>query len=163
MACIKFKKLHPDAVAPVRGSLGAAGFDLTAVTVRRAGDLYIYDTGLAFEVPHGYFGAIYARSSLFFTGLETVNGVGVIDSDYRGGVLVVYREMDGTYMARKRGLKRMFPGREHHMRPYEAGDRIAQIIIQPCFMMHGEEVWFAEADELSETARGTGGYGSTGR
>lgn len=103
---IKFVKTHPDAVIPTRGSAGAAAFDLTAVSLRRAADLYIYDTGLALEIPSGYWGGIYARSSIFFTGLEKCGGVTVVDSDYRGSILVMFREVPG--------------------------DRIAQLIIQPC-------------------------------
>lgn len=84
---IKFMKTHPDAVIPTRGSAGAAGFDLTAVSLKRAADLYIYDTGLALEIPSGYWGGIYARSSIFFTGLEKCGCVTVVDSDYRGSIL----------------------------------------------------------------------------
>lgn len=83
---IKFVKTHPDAVIPTRGSAGAAGFDLTAVSLKRAADLYIYDIGIAMEIPAGYFAAIFPRSSIFFTGLELTNCVGVIDSDFRAPI-----------------------------------------------------------------------------
>ena len=98
---IKVKKTHHDAVMPIRGSAGAAGFDLTAVSVKRAADLYIFDTGIALEIPEGYWGGIYARSSLFFTGLEKCGGVCVIDSDYRGSIFVVFREVPGDQNARR--------------------------------------------------------------
>lgn len=177
---IKFMKTHPDAVIPTRGSAGAAGFDLTAVSLRRAADIYIYDTGLALEIPSGYWGGIYARSSIFFTGLEKCGGVTVVDSDYRGSILVMFREVPGDQGARRRALHPLFPGKTHMMCPYKPGDRIAQLIIQPCVVpVQGsvtltemgsippycdlEKVEFVEVDHLSTTARGCHGYGSTGR
>lgn len=163
---IKFLKTHHDAVIPTRGSDGAAGYDLTAVSVKRAGDLYIYDTGIALEIPQGYFGGVYARSSLFFAGLEKCGGVCVIDSDYRGSIFVIFREMPGDRTARRLALHSLYPGKTHLMHPYKPGDRIAQLIIQPCASLASvslEPVYFIEVDELSPTARGTGGYGSTGR
>lgn len=182
---IKVKKTHPDAVMPIQGSAGAAGFDLTAVSVKRAADLYIYDTGLAMEIPTGYWGGIYARSSLFFTGLEKCGGVCVIDSDYRGSIFVVFREVTGDQSARRLALHPLFPGKTHMMHPYKPGDRIAQLIIQPCVMpvqpltlwerfgenrivgkerpVQLEPIEFIKTDYLSPTIRGTGSYGSTGR
>ncbi|WP_308598601.1 hypothetical protein [uncultured Desulfovibrio sp.] len=177
---IKFTKTHPDAVIPTRGSAGAAAFDLTAVSLKRAADLYIYDTGLALEIPSGYWGGIYARSSIFFTGLEKCGGVCVIDSDYRGSILVMFREVPGDQHARRLAMHPLFPGKTGLMHPYKPGDRIAQLIIQPCVvpvpgrvslseMGHIppycdlEKVEFVEVDRLSTTARGCQGYGSTGR
>lgn len=176
---IKFMKTHPDAVIPTRGSAGAAAFDLTAVSLKRAADLYIYDTGLALEIPSGYWGGIYARSSLFFTGLEKCGGVCVIDSDYRGSILVMFREVPGDQHARRLALHPLFPGKTGLMHPYKPGDRIAQLIIQPCLVptthhiLHPEDgqnsliameaIKFVEVDELSKTTRGCQGYGSTGR
>lgn len=176
---IKFVKTHPDAVIPTRGSAGAAGFDLTAVSLRRAADLYIYDTGLALEIPTGYWGGIYARSSLFFTGLEKCGGVCVIDSDYRGSILVMFREVPGDQHARRLALHPLFPGKTGLMHPYKPGDRIAQLIIQQCVMpvqktrhydgaieylpLSLEPIEFVETDHLSTTERGAGSYGSTGR
>lgn len=177
---IKFVKTHPDAVIPTRGSAGAAAFDLTAVSLKRAADLYIYDTGLTLEIPTGYWGGIYARSSLFFTGLEKCGGVCVIDSDYRGSIFVVFREVPGDQHARRLALHPLFPGKTHMMHPYKPGDRIAQLIIQPSLVpvssttlyttrediicpVTMEQVMFVETEHLSTTERGTGGYGSTGR
>ena len=177
---INFMKTHPDAVIPSRGSAGAAGFDLTAVSLKRAADLYIYDIGIAMEIPEGYFAAIFPRSSIFFTGLELTNCVGVIDSDFRAPISAIFREVPGDQGARRRALHPLFPGKTHMMCPYKPGDRIAQLIIQPCVvpvprrvslseMGHIppycdlEKVNFVEVDRLSTTERGTGGYGSTGR
>lgn len=162
---IKFRKTHPAAVIPTRGSDWAAGFDLTAVSVKRAGDLYIYDTGIALEIPQGYFGAVYPRSSIFFTGLELTNGVGVIDCDFRASISAIFRELPGDRTARRLALHSLYPGKTHMMLPYKPGDRIAQLIIQPCLPLAGvcfDAVEFIEVDELSETQRGAGGFGSTG-
>lgn len=173
-------KTHPNAVIPTRGSAGAAGFDLTAVSLKRAADLYIYDTGLALEIPTGYWGGIYARSSIFFSGLEKCGGVTVVDSDYRGSILVMFREVPGDQGARRCALHPLFPGKTGLMHPYKPGDRIAQIIIQPCVVpvtsttlyttrediicpVTMEQVMFVETEYLSTTARGAGAYGSTGR
>ena len=176
---IKFMKPHPNAVIPTRGSAGAAGFDLTAVSLKRAADLYIYDTGLALEIPTGYWGGIYARSSIFFSGLEKCGGVTVVDSDYRGSILVMFREVPGDQGARRRALHPLFPGKTGLMHPYKPGDRIAKLIIQPHVMpvqktrhydgaieylpLSLEPIEFVETNHLSTTERGTGAYGSTGR
>ena len=137
---INFVKTHPDAVIPTRGSAGAAGFDLTAVSLRRAADLYIYDIGIAMEIPEGYWGGIYARSSLFFTGLEKCGGVCVIDSDYRGEIGVGLVNLgDAPYTV-------------------QPGDRIAQLMVVPVVQPAVTVV-----DDLDETERGAGGFGSTGR
>lgn len=104
----------------------------------------------------------------------------MIDSDYRGSIFVIFREVPGDQSARRLALHQLYPGKTHMMHPYKPGDRIAQLIIQPCVvpvmgrvslseMGHIppyctlEEVEFVEVDELSTTARGTGAYGSTGR
>ena len=178
---INFVKTHPDAVIPTRGSDGAAGFDLTAVSLKRAADIYIYDTGLALEIPSGYWGGIYARSSIFFTGLEKCGGVCVVDSGYRDSISVIMRRVMSDYQLKEmRGLMAAeYPGKLHLMSPYKVGDRVAQLIIQPCYVptthhiLHPEDgqnsliameaIKFVEVDALSTTARGCQGYGSTGR
>lgn len=182
---IKFKKTHPDAVIPTRGSDGAAGFDLTAVSLRRAADFYIYDIGIAMEIPEGYFASIFPRSSIFFTGLELTNCVGVIDSDFRAPISAIFREVPGDKSARRLALHQLYPGKTHMMHPYKPGDRIAQLIIQPYVVpvqpptlwerfgenrivgkerrVSLETIEFVEVDELSQTVRGCQGYGSTGR
>lgn len=176
---IKFLRTHPNAVIPTRGSVGAAGFDLTAVSLKRAADLYIYDIGIALEIPEGYYAAIYPRSSVFFTGLELTNCVGIIDSDFRAPISAIFREVPGDQTARRLALHQLYPGKTHMMHPYKPGDRIAQLIIQPCVVpvMGGmvydglaerqvvdlDSIHFVEVDELSQTIRGTGSYGSTGR
>ena len=138
---IRFKKLHPAAVMPIRATEGAAGFDLTAVTCRYGDNGKVfYDTGIAVEIPTGYAGLVFQRSSVYKTGLMLCNAVGVIDADYRGSIQFVFRINYGSCS------------------PYQVGDKIGQIVFVPI-----PDVELVEADELSETVRGAGGYGSTGK
>jgi dUTP pyrophosphatase len=137
---VKFKKLTGNAVAPYRGTDGSAGFDLTATSKQRI-DLYHtkFGTGLAVEIPKGYVGLVFPRSSCYKQGMLLSNCVGVIDSDYRGEITAVFIGVDNELC-------------------YNVGDRICQLVIMPY-----PEIEFVEADELSETERGMGGYGSTGK
>ena len=137
---IKFKKLNPNAVIPKRGTTGAAGFDLTAVSLETTETTLKYDTGIAVEIPPGYVGLVFPRSSVCKTGLSLANSVGVIDSDYRGSISFVFYKGADLIEA------------------YSYGDRIGQLLIVPT-----PSVEFVEAEELSETERGAGGYGSTGK
>lgn len=140
MITINYKKLHPNAKAPYQGTPGSAGFDLTAVS-REEINAYLtkYDTGLAVEIPEGYVGLVFPRSSVYKTDMILTNCVGVIDSDYRGSITAVFAGINDE-------------------RKYKVGDRIMQLLIMPV-----PEVRYIEAEELTETERGTGGYGSTGR
>ena len=148
---VRIKKLHPNAVIPTYAKDGDAGMDLTAVTKSydRDGNI-VYGTGLAFEIPKGYVGLVFPRSSLSRLDIALSNCVGVIDSGYRGEVSVKFKPA-------------MLFNREQrpiilNNRIYEVGERVAQIIIIPY-----PQITFIEADELSETERGTGGYGSSGK
>ena len=143
---VKIKKLHEDAVIPSYAKDGDAGLDLTAVGFEydEKLDAYVYHTGLAFEIPQGYVGFVYLRSSNRKTDAYLPNHVGVIDSGYRGEVLVTFKNRDNSRNA-------INP-------PYLTGDRVAQIIIMPY-----PKVEFVEVEELSETERGEGGHGSTGK
>lgn len=143
MAIVKVKKVLPNAVMPVRSSDEAAGYDLTAATEKfrpeLTGPVWEYDTGLAFEIPPGYVGLVFPRSSITTkTTMLLGNSVGVIDSDYRGTVKFQFRPIQ--------------PGKK-----YNVGDRIGQIIIMPVPL-----VAFDEVDELNDSKRGEGGFGSTG-
>ena len=141
---VEVKKLSETAVLPVRGSEQAAGYDLCAdiestVTIR-PGETAKIGTGLAFAIPQGYFGGIFARSGLSTKkGLRPANCTGVVDSDYRGPVIVALHN-DST--------------KEQTIEP---GERIAQMILIPYLPAEFEPV-----AELDETARGEGGFGSTG-
>ena len=145
MEMIRIKKLHPNAVIPTYGSLEAAGADIyacldAAVTIP-AGKTVFIPTGLAMEVPKGCAGLIYARSSMGSKrGLAPAYMVGVIDSDYRGQVMVALHN------------------HSQEDQVVNPGERVAQLIITPVFTPG-----FREVDDLSETDRGSGGFGSTGR
>lgn len=141
---INFKKLNDTAYTPTRGSDYAAGYDLYADSVNPVeipphGTVKI-GTGLAFELPESTFGAIFARSGLATKqGLRPANCIGVCDADYRGEYIVaIHNDSDS-------------------IRTIQPGDRIAQLVLMPFIPMEFEEV-----DELSETVRGSGGFGSTG-
>ena len=161
---VKIKKLHKDAVIPTYSKQGDAGMDLTAVTASYDDHGNIcYDTGLAFEIPEGYVGLIFPRSSLSKQDLLLTNHVGVIDSGYRGSVSFKFKYTKPSY-----NLNEDFEGLDDdkHWRvklshnthkEYKVGDRIGQIIILPF-----PQVSFVEVDELSDTERGTGGFGSSG-
>jgi len=135
---VKIKKLHEDAVIPGYAKDGDAGMDLTAVDVESDGGVITYKTGLAVEIPRWHVGLLFPRSSVYKTGQSLTNCVGVIDSGYRGEIMLKFT---------------LSP----YQREYERGDRVGQLIIMPYPMIEFEEV-----EELTETSRGKGGYGSTG-
>lgn len=147
---VKIKKLHPDAVIPRYAKPGDAGLDLTAVsrTFDEDGNV-VYGTGLAFEIPEGYYGQVQPRSSLTKLDLQMLNTPAVIDAGYRGEVLIKFRPTL-TFD------REQFPI-AHNPRIYGIGERIAQMIILPY-----PQIEFEEVEELSQTERADGGYGSTG-
>ena len=142
---VKFKKLNDRATTPSYGTAAAAGADLYANTGGESVKIAPHETkmiytGLALEIPQGYVGLVYARSGIATKrGLAPANKVGVIDSDYRGEIMVSLHN--------------------HSETPAEIadGERIAQLVITPYLTAD-----FAEVAELHDTARGTGGFGSTG-
>lgn len=140
---IKIKKLHPDAVIPAYAKTGDAGMDLTAVSMKidEYGNI-CYGTGLAFEIPEGYVGLVFPRSSNCKKGIILTNCVGVIDSGYRGEVSFKFKEIALGNFSKV---------------AYKVGDRIGQIIIMPY-----PQIEFEEVEELSQTERGDKGYGSSG-
>ena len=151
MLKISFKKLCKDAVMPSKAHATDAGFDLVAVS--RVFDEYgcvSYGTGIAVEIPKGYVGLLFPRSSVFRTDLSLSNCMGVIDSGYRGEVKAKFRPQLTFADDRL--------GNPFGPRCYEVGERIMQMVVMPY-----PEVVFEEADALSDSDRGEGGYGSTGR
>jgi len=142
---IRMMRITEKGKLPTRGSEYAAGYDLYAnndepITIMPNEIKQIF-TDIAMEIPKGYFGAVYARSGLATKqGLRPPNCVGVIDSDYRGNI--------GVGLINDTDIPQI-------IQPHE---RVAQIVIQPCL-----DVEFELVDELSETERGTGGFGSTGK
>lgn len=145
MEKIAVKKLRPNAKLPTFGSAEAAGADLYACleqeTTVHPGETVFVPTGLAMELPKGYVGLIYARSGMACKrGLAPANKVGVIDSDYRGEFIVALHNHGTTAQT------------------ISNGERIAQLVVAPVLMPCYEEV-----EELSDTVRGAGGFGSTGK
>ena len=148
---VKIKKLHKDAVTPKYETVGSAGMDLTAVSKEydKYGNI-CYDTGLAFEIPENHVGLIFPRSSLSKKDLSLANHVGVIDADYRGSI---------SFKFKPTLRKSTWSGGVYEVDTvceYDIGDRVAQIVILPY-----PKVSFVEVEELSETERGDGGFGST--
>jgi dUTP pyrophosphatase len=140
---IRVKKLHEDAIIPAYSKPGDAGLDLTAISMQKDNyDNITYGTGLAIEIPEGYVGLIFPRSSNSKTDLYLTNHVGVIDSGYRGEIMFKYRPVNGLLNAKI----------------YHIGDRIGQLIIMPY-----PQIELVETAELSDTERGDGGFGSTGK
>lgn len=141
---MKIKLVSPNAVVPTYGSKCAAGMDLySSDTYSIApGETVLVHTGISMEIPDGYFGAIYPRSGLATKrGLRLANCVGVVDSDYRGEVMVaLHNDSTDTQLV-------------------ELHDRIAQMVIQPYECQQILDV----VNELSDTERGSGGFGHTGR
>lgn len=136
---VKIKKLHPDAVIPQYAKAGDAGLDLTAVDIIADGSTLTYKTGLAVEIPRWHVGLLFPRSSVYKTGQSLTNCVGVIDSGYRGEIMMKFT---------------LSP----YAKEYEIGDRVGQLIIMPY-----PKVEFEEVEDLTPTERGVGGYGSTGK
>ena len=146
---MKIKLLHPDAVLPTQGSAEAAGYDLYSVDTFciEPGETRLVHTGLAIEIPKNFWGGIYARSGLATKkGLRPANCIGVIDSDYRGEIMVALHNDSAN------------------IQHIDAGDRIAQLVFHPVVKLlpdESGEIWQIVA-ELSDTNRGDGGFGSTG-
>ena len=142
---VRIKKVHPDAVIPTYGTPFAAGADLYAcmdssVTIEPGQTQFIH-TGLAVEIPVGFAGLVYARSGLACKkGIAPANKVGVIDADYRGEIMVALHNHSSEAVT------------------IESCERIAQLVITPFLTAQ-----FEETDELGDTERGEGGFGSTGR
>jgi dUTP pyrophosphatase len=139
---VNIKKLHPNAVTPKYAKDGDAGLDLTATSIiSEDDDKIVYGVGLAMEIPKHYAGLILPRSSIRNTDLLLKNPPGLIDSGYRGEIMLVFYKTKGDKSIM-----------------YKIGERIGQILILPY-----PTIEFKEVDSLSETERGEGGYGSTGK
>lgn len=139
---VKFLKINDDAIIPTYGTLFSAGADLYSVEEVKidAGDTKIIHTGIILEIPEGYGGFVFARSSLASKrGLAPANKVGVIDSDYRGEIMVSLHN------------------HSNESQVVEKGERVAQIVFMPYAMAN-----FIQTEDLSKTERGEGGFGSTG-
>jgi dUTP pyrophosphatase len=141
---VRIKKLNENAVIPSYAKEGDAGMDLVATSIISTTSTQItYGIGLALEIPKGFVGLIFPRSSVRKTRLMLSNCVGVIDSGYRGELQATFNKINNDSVSEN---------------DYKVGDRIAQIMIIP-----HPPIEFEEADELSDTERGEGGFGSTGK
>lgn len=138
---VKFKRLEEVAKAPQRGSEYAAGWDLTATSFSHERGIVTYGTSISIEIPKGYFGILAARSSVYTTDLMLANGIGVIDSDYRGELIFKFRLLN----------------KSDSPKVYSVGDRIGQLII----LSHTAPEWVE--DNLTKSKRGIFGFGSTGK
>ena len=140
---LKVKKLHPDAKIPAYAKPGDAGLDLTAVSSGWDSELkkYCFDTGIAVEIPEGFVGLLFPRSSIVKKALDLSNSVGVVDSGYRGSIKAYFTP-------------------QYNKAPdtYEVGDRILQLVVIPY-----PQVTVQETAELSPSVRGDNGFGSSGQ
>jgi dUTP pyrophosphatase len=151
----RIKKLNELAVIPTYAKDGDAGMDVIATSIISDTPTQItYGLGIALEIPKGFVGLVFPRSSIRKTGLQLSNSVGVIDSGYRGELQATFNKLFGSEgMYDEMKVNQIQPNDF-----YKVGDRIAQIMIIP-----HPEIEFEEADELSDTERGEGGFGSTGK
>jgi dUTP pyrophosphatase len=142
---VKIKKLNQEATIPEYATTGDAGLDLTAISKTKPAQFtdgsIVYGTGLAIEIPEGYVGLLFPRSSISRYGLMLTNSVGVIDSSFRGEIQLKFKPV-GNYSPLEYGV----------------GERVAQLIILPY-----PQIELVEAQELSDSERGSGSYGSTGQ
>jgi dUTP pyrophosphatase len=139
---VKIKKLHPNAVIPSYSKEGDAGMDLTITNIISNTTFDVtYGFGIAMEIPNGHVGLVFPRSSVRNFDLLLTNSVGVIDSGYRGEIQATFKKTNGLDSIK-----------------YNVGDRGAQIIIIPY-----PKINFIDSDNLSDTERGDGGFGSTGK
>lgn len=139
---IKVKKLNEEAVIPKYSKPGDAALDLTAISKKEEGKNIVYGTGLAIEIPDNHVGLLFPRSSITNYDLNLGNSVGVIDSGYRGEILFKFKRTDLQIFSKE----------------YQVGERIGQLLIIPY-----PKVTLVEVKELSDTVRGVGGYGSSGK
>jgi dUTP pyrophosphatase len=147
---LKFKKLHPNAVIPSYAKPGDAGLDLTAIDVLYCEEFIEFKTGLAVEIPPGFVGLLFPRSSITKKLVVMANSVGVIDSGYRGELVARFKRVQHDV-----GCNYGYYDTEQY---YQRKDRVAQLIVIPYPTFRIEEV-----DKLSSSERGTTGFGSTGR
>ena len=152
---VKIKKLKPNAVIPSYAKAGDAGMDLVATSIiSDTPEQITYGMGIALEIPEGFVGLIFPRSSVRKTGLDLSNAVGVCDSGYRGELQATFNKVFGG----NRFYDETKNTEDTSNDFYKVGDRIAQIMIIPY-----PPIEFTEVDELSDSERGDGGFGSTGK
>ncbi|MBR2022194.1 MAG: hypothetical protein IJ997_00735 [Mycoplasmataceae bacterium] len=152
---VNFKKLNPNATIPTRAKEGDAGYDMTAIDIEIKNNILTVHTGIALEIPIGYAGFLFPRSSICKTDLSLTNSVGVIDSNYRGEVMCKFRIHDNVFEQNNNNLYSVNSRNVNNI--YKIGDRCCQLIILPV-----PDISFVEQSELTSSDRGSGGFGSTG-
>ena len=160
MIRINYKKLVPEAKEPFKKFNVDAGFDLYCTSIKKTDDYIQYNTGIAFEIPKGYVGLVFPRSSVTKYDLMLKNSVGVIDASYRGEIICRFTPLVNN------NLKDILINNEagaytfewNEDKQYNVGDRVAQIVF-----IELPKVVLLETNELSETERGDGGFGHTGK
>jgi dUTP pyrophosphatase len=173
---IRFKKLIPEAKMPTKKYKPDAGFDFYCTSITENSDYTEYHTGIALEIPDGYVGLAFPRSSVTEKDLMLKNSVGVIDATYRGEIVFRFAKVVHELLFDDEFVERKFPffGKEkvikrtniinmllwisRHLKKYEVGDRVGQIVF-----MELPKITLIEAEELSETERGSQGFGHTGK
>lgn len=164
---VNIMKMRPDAVIPTKAHPTDAGFDLTATSIDIDDGNIVFGTGLAFEIPDGYVGLLFPRSSIAKTDLMLTNAVGVIDAHYRGEVMLRFkstiRSLDLwtliklAFTPRRKWQDTILNINNHVCKTYHVGDRVGQLVIIPI-----PDIELVDSAELSETDRGTDGCGSSG-
>lgn len=166
---VKIKKLNEKAIVPFYAKPGDACMDITAIDLEYdlKHDRFIYHTGLAFEVPEGYYMDLRPRSSNTKSDFYIANSPGTLDAGYRGELLVIYKRRDKVNIE---DFLLLFKGCDPNqvmnayvnsmlsIAPYVPGERVCQMMV-----LKRPEIVFEEVEELSETERGEGGFGSTGK
>jgi dUTP pyrophosphatase len=154
---IKYKKLVPEAKAPIRKFEVDAGFDLYSISRIETPDYIEYKTGIAFEIPEDYVGLLFPRSSVTNYDLMLKNSVGVIDASYRGEIVGRFRKIIGDkvkdILLNENDISINFD----NAKIFDADERVMQIVF-----IEIPKITLIEVEELSETQRGSGGFGHTG-
>ena len=162
---IRFKKLVPEAVTPFKKYDVDAGFDMTAIWIKETDKYTEYGTGITLEIPNGYVGLMFPRSSIRDMDFTLKNSVGVIDASYRGEIKFSFLNAIHDVFKDKSNSKQYKDGKiidigllNRHMHKYNIGERVGQIVFVKI-----PDVKMVESMELNETKRGTAGYGSSGK
>lgn len=142
---LKVKKLNPEATLPTYATDGSNGLDLTATGIVITPEYVEIRTAISVEIPEGYVGLLFARSSISKKNMLLANGVGVIDSDYRGEIMFRFKVLDDRNV-----------GVLKYSKNYEQGDKVGQLIVVPI-----PKLEVVEVRELSDTKRNFGGFGSS--
>jgi dUTP pyrophosphatase len=152
---VKFKKMHPDAVVPSYAKPGDVGLDMTCVSYEFKNGRHHYNTGIALEIPDGFVGFLFPRSSIMKYDLRLTNAVGCVDSGFRDSLSFVF---ENDAMHGREVIPTESGVYTNTCRIYQVGDRVGQLVIMP-----HPKINLIEVETLSDTVRGTSGFGSSGK